>query len=110
MSLERIIKALQGFGLKRIEAEVYVYLAKKGPQKGRDLADALNIRKQQLYHILKKLQSSGIVTSNLGQPSVFSAKALEEVLNLYIKLNLEQAEAIKENKQELLTSWKSIDE
>ena len=63
MSLERIIKALRGFGLKRIEAEVYVYLAKKGPQKGRDLADALNIRKQQLYPILKKLEEDGLILS-----------------------------------------------
>ena len=32
LSLERVIKALIGLGLSRVEAEVYVYLAKKGPQ------------------------------------------------------------------------------
>lgn len=106
MSLERVLRTLEGFGLKRMDAEVYVYLAKKGPQKGKDLADALKIRKQQLYPILKNLQETGIVTSNLEHPTLFSAVAFEKVLDLLVKANLEQAQAIKETKEELLSSWR----
>ena len=108
LSLERIIKTLEGFGLKRIEAEVYIYLAKRGPQEGMDLANALKIRKQQLYHILKNLQTKGAVTVRLDDPAVFSAKAFEKILDLLIEANIEQARAIEETKEELLSSWWSM--
>jgi len=41
LSLERVIKALIGLGLLRLDAEVYVYLAKKCPQTNDDRARIL---------------------------------------------------------------------
>jgi len=43
-----------------MDVEVYVYLAKKGPKEGRELADALRVTKQQLYPSLKNLQNKGL--------------------------------------------------
>lgn len=108
MSLERVLKTLQGFGLSRMDAEVYVYLAKKGPQKGTDIADALKIRKQQLYPILKTLQAKGVVTVSPEHPALFSAVAFEKALDLLLEANMEQAKAIKETKEELLSSWRDM--
>ena len=108
MSLERIIKTLEGFGLNRTDAEVYIYLAKKGPLSIGEVAAALKLSTQKLYHILKSLQDKGIVIINLGHPTLFSALPLDEVLELYIIVNARQAQVIKENKAELLASWRSI--
>jgi sugar-specific transcriptional regulator TrmB len=109
LSLERVLKTLEGFGLSRIDAEVYVYLAKKGPKKGRELANALQVTKQQLYPSLKNLKNKGIVTASLGRrPALFSAVAFEQVVELLISIKVEQAKAIKETKKELLDSWRSI--
>ena len=101
MSLERIIKILESFGFKRIEAEVYVYLAKKGPQKANDLADALRIHKRQLYSILKKLQTKGLVIATHKQTKVFSAIDFEKTLDQLVKENVEQAKAMKKILEEL---------
>ena len=38
MSHERVLKALMSLGLSRTDAEVYVFLATKGPQKARNIA------------------------------------------------------------------------
>ena len=95
MSLERVIKALVGLGLSRSDAEVYVYLAKKGPQEVVDLARALNISKQKTYSSLKNLQTRGLVTKDR---TLFSALPFEEALNLLIKTKKEQAQAIQESK------------
>jgi len=108
VSLERVLKTLEGFGLSRIDAEVYVYLAKKGPKKGRELANALQVTKQQLYPSLKNLKNRGIVTASLERPALFSAVAFEQVLELLIEIKVEQAKVIKETKKELLGSWQSI--
>jgi sugar-specific transcriptional regulator TrmB len=109
LSLERVLKTLEGFGLSRTDAEVYVYLAKKGPKKGRMLANALQVTKQQLYPSLKNLKNKGIVTASLERPALFSAVAFEQVVELLISIKVEQAKAIKETKKELLDSWRSID-
>lgn len=95
MSLERIIEVLEDFGFKRIESEVYVYLAKKGPQKAKDLVDALKIPNRQLNSILKKLQTKGVVIATHEQKTVFSALDFEKTLDQFLKDNVEQAKAIK---------------
>lgn len=106
MSLERVIKALIGLGLTRVDAEVYVYIAKKGPQTGVDLAKALNINKQKMYTSLRNLQTKGLVTKDR---TIFSALPFEEALDLLIKMEKEQAQIMQESKEELLTTWETED-
>jgi len=95
LSLERIIKTLESFGFKRKEAEVYVYLGKKGPQEVKDLAEALTIRKRQLKFILKNLQSRGVVTASYEHATVYSALDFEKTLDLLEKENIQKTKAIK---------------
>ncbi len=101
LSLERVIKALVNLGLSRLDAEVYVYLAKKGRQKVVDLAKALNLSRKKIYNSLKNLQNKGIVTKDR---SIFSALPFEEALELLIKMEKEQAQLIRESREELLTT------
>jgi sugar-specific transcriptional regulator TrmB len=108
LSLERIIKTLESFGFKRIEAEVYVYLAKKGPLKTEKIAAALKLSKQKLYPILKNLQNKDMVTVSPQYHSLFFAVEFEKVLDMLVKADLEQAQTIKETNKELLSSWRSI--
>lgn len=95
LSLERIIKTLESFGFKRKEAEVYVYLGKKGPQKVKDLAEALNIRKRQLKLILNNLEGRGVVTASYERASVYSALDFEKTLDLLEKENIQKTKAIR---------------
>ena len=108
MSLERVLKTLEAFGLSRVDSEVYLYLAKKGPKKGREVAIALQIPKQQLYPSLKNLKNKGIISVSIDRPTLFSALAFEKVLELLIAIRVDQAKAIKETKKELLKSWRAM--
>lgn len=108
MSLERVLKTLEAFGLSRADSEVYLYLAKKGPKKGREVAKALQISKQKLYPSLKNLKNKGIINASFDRPTQFSAIAFEEVLELLITIRVDQAKAIKETKKELLKSWRAM--
>ena len=102
MSLERLIKALIGLGLTRIDAEVYVILAKKGPQTKVDLARALDYITHKISTSLTTLITKGLVTKN---DEMFSALPFEEALELLIELEKKQAQTLHENKDELLASW-----
>jgi len=106
MSLERVIKALIGLGLSRSDAEVYVYLAKKGPQEVMDLAKALNYVNKKINASLRNLQTKGLVSKDR---TIFSALPFEEALDLLIKMEKEQAQAMHESKEELLTTWETKD-
>jgi len=106
MSLERVIKALIGLGLTRSDAEVYVYIAKKGPQEVMDLAKALNYVNKKINASLRNLQTKGLVSKDR---TIFSALPFEEALDLLIKMEKEQAQAMHESKEELLATWETKD-
>jgi len=108
LSLKRVLKTLENFGLSRIESEVYVYLAKVGPTKAKDLGSGLRMTKQQLYPALNSLKKKGIVTSRSECTALFSALAFEELLNLFMKINAEKAKIIRESKEELVKSWRKM--
>ena len=108
MSKEQWLKAIIGLGLSQVDAEVYIFLAKMGPQKGRNIADALKLYKQQLYRSLRNLQGKGLASATCEHPAQFSAVSLERVIELYVKVKTEEAQALQETKEELLSTWRAI--
>ena len=100
MSLVRIIKALVSLGLSRVDAEVYVYTAKKGSQKIIDLKQALNYSKLQIAKSLKTLVTTGLMKKDGNS---FYAVPFEEALDLLIKLEKKSTNHIQESKNELLS-------
>jgi sugar-specific transcriptional regulator TrmB len=108
LSKEWMLKTLVSLGFTETDAQVYVYLATEGSQKARDIAEALQIYKRQLYRSLKNLQSKGIINASPEYPARFSAVLFEKVLDLLIKAKTEQEKALQESKEELLSTWRSI--
>ena len=103
MSSEKIIKALERLGLSRVEAEVYFYIANKGPQKAINMAYALNVSKSKFYVILRNLLDKGLVSKDHTN---YSALPFEKALELLITREKKQARHILESKKQLLASWK----
>jgi sugar-specific transcriptional regulator TrmB len=110
MNHEQLLRILVDLGIKRLDAEVYLYLATMGPKKGRAVSNELKINKTQLYRSLKELQSKGMVNSSSEHPTHFSAILFDEVLDLLIKTKKEQAKSLQASKEELLSTWRSITE
>ncbi len=101
-------KALVNLGLSETDAEVYVFLAVDGPHRGKSIAEALNLYKQQLYRSLKNLQSKGMVTATPEHPAHFSAVPFEKIIEHIIEAKAEQAKALQKSREELLASWRSM--
>ena len=98
-----MIKALVSLGLSRSEAEMYVYIANKGPQKALDIANALNCNKSTVYDNMKKLQKKGLVTKEV---SSFTALPFEETLELLIARERKKTNNFQETKKQILANWK----
>ena len=95
-------------GLKKLDAKVYIMLSKKGPQRAKEIARLLKVRKQQLYPSLKNLQSKSLVTSTLEHPARFAAVKFDKALDLLAKVKIEEAKMIQQKKAILLSDWQSI--
>jgi len=93
-------------GLTRIQAEVYVYLAKKGPKTIDNLIKTLIYNRKEIEQSLKILQSKGILTRN---QVLFCALPFEESLTLLIVTKKEQAQVMTKKKEELISTWEKND-
>ena len=103
--MELLIETLVELGFKPTDAQVYIFLAKKGPQRGKDLVNSLRITKQQLYPSLKNLEERCVVNSSNERPAVFYAVPIEQVLDALIKAKIEETQRMIQNKEELLAKW-----
>lgn len=108
MGEETVEKILKDFGLTEKEIEVYVFLAKHGVLKSREVARQIKKDKAQVLRILKSLQSKGLVESTLEAPKRFTAVPFEQVLDAFVKSKRDEATLIESTKKDLLLYWKSI--
>ena len=109
MNQQEVLRILAEFGLKKSEIQVYFYLGKKGPQKGKQIAKMLQISRQHIYIILKRLQMKGIITLTLEHPASFSALPFEKVIDLYIKNRMQEINRLEGEKPAILSDWKSFE-
>jgi len=103
-----VLKTLTTLGFDEIEAQIYVYLAKKGTKKARDIRRALKLTKQQFYPGIKRLQSEGIINTTLERPARFSVIPFEQVLDLFIKAKMEEAQRLQQSKTDILANWQNL--
>ena len=108
MSLARVIQALVVLGLSRVDAEVYIHLAKKGPAEIIKLATAMRLSKKKLANSLNTLQSKGIVNGSFEDKAKFSALPFEQAIELLIKIENEQTQIMQETKEDMFSSWRKM--
>ena len=105
MSLERILRLLQDLGLSKDEAEVYIYLAKKGPQTIKTLEECLKKSKNDIKKILKGLEEKQLTTKKSKRSTFFMAIPFEKLLTNYTKIRFNQAKRIEQTRLSFLADW-----
>ncbi len=103
-----MLKTLKDIGLTQLDSKIYVFLGKRGPQKGKDISRALKVHKQQIYRSLKNLQRKGLISATLDHPANFSAEPFPKVLDLFIKVRTEEANCLRQSRAAILSDWQSI--
>jgi len=103
-----IEKTLRNFGLSEKQAEIYIFLGKRGPLKGGEITKRLKMNKGQVYRILRKLQKKGLVEETLEFPARFIAVPFEKVIDSFVKSKREEVDLIEETKKDLLSDWNKI--
>ena len=107
MSLSKALETLMKLGLSRMDAQVYVYIAKKGPCTKKDLALALKTTNKLLGQSLRNLQTKGYVTSKMEKQTFFTAIQLGKIIEDHVKAETEQLQRIKQAKEDYLSNKSS---
>ena len=108
MSLKLALKILKSLGLTELDAQIYVYLAKKGPFEEKNLIDALNMSKNQVLYSLENLVTKGMVSTSPEYSIKYSAIQLDKVLGQIMETRKEQTKALQTGRDELLSTWYSF--
>ncbi len=106
LSLERVLALLQDLGLSRDEAEVYVHLAKKGPQTINTLKKSLKKNKVEILKALKGLEGKQITTRKIKRSTFFLVIPFEKLLTNYAKIKFSQVKSIEQKRLSMLIDWK----
>jgi sugar-specific transcriptional regulator TrmB len=107
---ENIKNMLKSLGISEKESQVYIFLAKHGIFKSREIAKYTKTNNAEIYRILKNLQIKGLIEPTLESPTRFTIVPFEKILDSNIKAKQEEAAKIESAKKELLAYWKNIEQ
>lgn len=108
MSQQRVLEALVKLGLSINDAQIYIYLAKEGPQKTEAIMETLKVYEQQVTLSLKSLETKGIVRDTNDQGMQFMAVPFDKALDLLLRAHWRKTRTIQQNRTEILSQWESL--
>ncbi len=100
-------KTLVDLGFTKVEAHVYLHLARDGPKTSTEIAQTFKMRRQQVCKTVKEMQRKGAIEIHEHSDGFF-AVPFEKILDLFIKANIEEAQQMLRDKDALLSSWRSL--
>jgi sugar-specific transcriptional regulator TrmB len=93
-NLEDSSKVLSEFGLTPYESKVYLTVFREGLTTAAEIAKVADIRREEVYRTLPKLEKTGLIERVLGRPARVRALPIEDALSILI--NRKEEEASKE--------------
>lgn len=108
MDEKRLFEILSELGLTKREADMYIFLTKRGPQKAHSVATHLKIDGAQTYRSLTSLQEKGIIESTIESPARYLAVPIEPLIETYVKTKKTEINRIETEKNELIGYFKGI--
>ncbi|MDA4113768.1 MAG: hypothetical protein OK474_06955 [Thaumarchaeota archaeon] len=95
------LEDLRRMGLTRPEAVVYTVLVSLGPSRAKDLHAVARHSREEIYRILKDLESKGLVEARLEKPTIFTAVDPETTIEVLISRIKKETQERTRNAEEL---------
>jgi len=105
---KRLFEILRELGLSKREADIYLVLSRRGPQKAHSVAVHLDIDRAQMYRSLTSLQEKGIVELTIEAPKRYIAVPIEPLLETYINNKKSEVSRMETEKTDIVNYFQSI--
>lgn len=98
------------FGITNEEANILLFLMKRGPTKASDIAKGTGISRTDVYYVLKSLQNKGLVIANMAKPVRFVSISLEKMIDFLIHTQKQSLCSMENLKEQVKDIWSKIRE
>ena len=96
------IETLMELGLTLNQARAYLALALVGPAGAKELAEASNITRQDVYRVMTTLEERGIAERLLSTPTVYKALPIEDVMKSLINRKIGEHRELQKRTRRLV--------
>ncbi|MEM3737620.1 MAG: helix-turn-helix domain-containing protein [Candidatus Bathyarchaeia archaeon] len=96
------------YGLSKRQAITYLGLLQLGAAPVKPIAEATGIPREELYRILKRLKTLGVVKENLSHPRIYHCIQPTELLNLLVKKEEERIKELRNNRQQIISKLNEL--
>lgn len=85
MFWDKMIKTMRGLGLTLNEARIYLALLRYGVSSARTVSKVSGVTRQDVYRVMPKLQTKGLVARTLKTPTKFEAIPIEDGVSILME-------------------------
>ncbi len=105
---ERAVKLLTQYGLSDRESTIYLHLLANGSRGAGEIAKAVQLRRMEVYRIVKALSERGMVAASPGKPVKYAPEPMEAVIALLMDQQMKKLKGMEEARPELLTVGRTV--
>lgn len=105
---ERAVKLLTQYGLSERESTVYLHLLANGSRGAGEIAKSVQLRRMEVYRIVKALSERGMVAASPGKPVKYAPEPIEAVIAVLMDQQMKKLRDMEEARPELLTVGKTV--
>jgi len=106
--LDSIVEHLRKFGLSDREAQVYAVLLKTGASTAREVNSYAQLSRLQLYRVLQKLTSRGLVAVSMEGPRRYVSTSLDKAIAVLIQEAKDRLSVLEKNGSKLIEEFHRI--
>jgi len=105
---EQVLSVLAHFGFSKNESKIYTFLGKYGTKSASEIKINLNISHTQVYRILNKLQTNGILDVSYSPTTLYSIISPKNLLRSFIQEKKNEIKILEKNEKIFLELWSKI--
>jgi HTH-type transcriptional regulator, sugar sensing transcriptional regulator len=107
-SLEKLEEQFVTLGLTTNQFKVFLYIGKYGSKTAIEIRRALRMHRTEVYALLKRLMSLGIVSATLDRPIKFKAVLPDVAMGIIVNAEKERLNNIEQQKASVLDLWNTL--
>ncbi|MEM2081941.1 MAG: helix-turn-helix domain-containing protein [Candidatus Bathyarchaeia archaeon] len=110
MSSQEVVSVLTQLGLTVRQAEVYLAIVMLGQPTAKQIAQALQTHRAEVYRAIPELQMLGLIQKIVSPTATFRAVPLDEAISLLLQLNTQKQREIQAKAEQFVKGIKNYNQ
>ena len=108
MDEKRLYQVLHELGLSKREADIYLFISRKGLQKAQNIAAYLGIDRAQTYRLLRSLKQKGTIEETIETPTRYIPIPVTNLIEAHLKDKKTEIATLEAEKTNIIDYFKTV--